>query len=48
MPRLSFALSILVLPFAFYSVRAQPAETKTGTATVSGRITLCHKTHKLS
>ena len=36
----NFALSILVFPFAFYSIQAQPGETKTGTATVSGRVTL--------
>ncbi|HEY9434282.1 MAG TPA: carboxypeptidase-like regulatory domain-containing protein [Blastocatellia bacterium] len=44
MSKLSFALSILVLPFAFHSTRAQEAtqaaETKAGTAAVSGRITL--------
>src|SRR5262245_32758861 len=40
MQKLSFALSILVLPIAFHSVLAQAAETKTGTATVSGRVTL--------
>jgi Carboxypeptidase regulatory-like domain len=44
MQKLGFALSILVLPFAFHSIRAQgaaqPAETKAGTATVSGRVTL--------
>jgi hypothetical protein len=40
MRKLNFALSVLVLPFAFYSVQAQAAETKTGTATVSGRVTL--------
>src|SRR5215475_270905 len=40
MPRLSFALSILVLHFTFHSIQAQPGETKTGTATVSGRVTL--------
>jgi len=40
MPKLSFALVILVLPFAFHSIQAQPGETKTGTATVSGRVTL--------
>jgi hypothetical protein len=33
-------LSILVLPFAFHSVHAQAAQTKTGTAMVSGRVTL--------
>jgi protocatechuate 3,4-dioxygenase beta subunit len=40
MSKLSFAISILVLHFAFHSIQAQPGETKTGTATVSGRITL--------
>jgi protocatechuate 3,4-dioxygenase beta subunit len=40
MRKLSFALSVLVLPFAFHSVQAQAADTKTGTATVSGRVTL--------
>jgi len=44
MPRPSFALSILFLPFAFHSIQAQgaaqPAETKPGTATVSGRVTM--------
>src|SRR5262245_2754039 len=40
MRKLSFALSILVLPTAFHSVQAQTAEEKTGTATVSGRVTL--------
>jgi hypothetical protein len=40
MQKLSFALSILVLPCAFHSVQAQAAEMKTGTATVSGRVTL--------
>jgi protocatechuate 3,4-dioxygenase beta subunit len=44
MSKLSFALSILVLPFAFHSIRAQEAiqsaETKAGTAAVSGRVTL--------
>src|SRR5215510_8359961 len=40
MTRLNFALSILVLPFAFHSIQAQPGETKTGTATVSGWVTL--------
>ena len=40
MRKLSFALSILVLPTAFHSVQAQTAEVKTGTATVSGRVTL--------
>ena len=44
MPIIRFALSILVLPFAFHSIQAQgttqPAEVKTGTATVSGRVTM--------
>jgi hypothetical protein len=40
MRNLNFALGILVLPFAFHSVQSQAAETKTGTATVSGRVTL--------
>jgi len=40
MRKLSFALSILVLPLAFHSVQSQTAEAKTGTATVSGRVTL--------
>ena len=40
MRKLSFALSILVLPTAFHSVQAQTAEAKTGTAMVSGRVTL--------
>src|SRR5262245_54135223 len=44
MPGLSFALSILVLPFAFHSIQAQGqaqrAETNAGTATVSGHVTL--------
>jgi len=40
MRKLSIAFSILVLPFAFHSVQAQAAEVKTGTATVSGRVTL--------
>src|SRR5262245_28837393 len=43
MRKLSFALSVLVLPFAFHSVRAvqsQTTEAKTGTATVSGRVIL--------
>jgi hypothetical protein len=38
MQKLSIALSILVLPFAFHSVQAQTAETKAGTATISGRV----------
>src|SRR2546428_6097958 len=40
MQKLSFALSVLVLPCAYHSVQAQAAETKAGTATVSGRVTL--------
>src|SRR5262245_4047225 len=40
MSNLRFALCILVLPFAFHSIQAQPGETKTGTASVSGRVTL--------
>jgi len=40
MSKLSFVLSILVLPFVFHSIQAQAAETKAGTATVSGRVTL--------
>jgi carboxypeptidase family protein len=40
MLKLSFALSILVLPFAFHSVHAQTVEVKAGTATVSGRVTM--------
>jgi len=40
MQKLNFALSILVLYFAFHSIQAQPVETKTGTATISGRVTL--------
>ena len=36
----NFALCILVLPFAFPSLQAQIADTKVGTATVSGRVTL--------
>jgi hypothetical protein len=40
MQKLSFALSILVLPCAFHSVRAQAAEAKVGTATISGRVRL--------
>jgi len=38
MQKLSIALSILVLPSAFHSVQSQTAETKAGTATVSGRV----------
>src|SRR5690349_12759329 len=40
MSKLGFALGILVLPCAFHSVRAQAVETKAGTATISGRVTL--------
>jgi protocatechuate 3,4-dioxygenase beta subunit len=40
MQKLRFALSILVLPFAFHLVQAQTAETKAGTSTVSGRVTV--------
>jgi hypothetical protein len=40
MTRLSFVISILVLPFTFHSIQAQPGETKTGTATISGWVTL--------
>jgi protocatechuate 3,4-dioxygenase beta subunit len=40
MRKLSIALSILVLPFAFHSVQAQTTEVKTGTARISGRVTL--------
>src|SRR5262245_11521231 len=40
MSKLHFALSVLVLHCAFHSIQAQPGETKTGTATVSGRVTL--------
>jgi len=40
MSKLSFALSILVLPCAFHSAQAQAAVSKAGTATVSGRVTL--------
>src|SRR5262245_29740202 len=40
MHKLSFALGILVLPFAFHSAQAQAPEAKAGTATVSGRVTL--------
>jgi carboxypeptidase family protein len=44
MSKFSFALGMLVLAFAFHSIHAQgaaqPAETKAGTATVSGRVTL--------
>lgn len=40
MSKLGFALSILVLPFALLSIQAQPAETKTVAATISGLVTL--------
>jgi carboxypeptidase family protein len=44
MSKLGFALSALVLAFAFHSIHAQgaaqPVEAKAGTATVSGRVTL--------
>lgn len=40
MSKLSFVLSILALPLTLLSIQAQPAETKAGTATVSGRVTL--------
>jgi 5-hydroxyisourate hydrolase-like protein (transthyretin family) len=40
MSKFSFALSILVLHFASHSIQAQPGETKTGTATISGQVTL--------
>ncbi len=40
MSKLSFTLGVLVLHFTFHSIQAQPGETKTGTATVSGRVTL--------
>src|SRR5262249_47197239 len=40
MSKLRFALCILVLHFTFHSIQAQPGETKTGTATISGRVTL--------
>jgi protocatechuate 3,4-dioxygenase beta subunit len=40
MSKLSFALSILVLPFAFHPIQAQTVEMKAGTAEVSGRVTL--------
>ncbi len=40
MSKLSFTLSILVLHLTFHSIQAQPGETKTGTATISGRVTL--------
>jgi protocatechuate 3,4-dioxygenase beta subunit len=40
MSKLGFALGILVLPCAFHSVKAQAAESKSGTAAISGRVTL--------
>jgi hypothetical protein len=40
MRKLNFALCILVLHFTFHSIQAQPGETKPGTATISGRVTL--------
>ncbi|MGH9835833.1 MAG: carboxypeptidase regulatory-like domain-containing protein [Blastocatellia bacterium] len=40
MSKLGFVLSILALPLALLSIQAQPAETKAGAATVSGRVTL--------
>lgn len=40
MRKLRFALSVLVLPFAFQSVQSQAPEAKTGTAMVSGRVIL--------
>jgi carboxypeptidase family protein len=40
MQKLSLALSILILPCAFHSAQAQAAESKAGTATISGRVTL--------
>jgi protocatechuate 3,4-dioxygenase beta subunit len=40
MSKLSLALGILVLPCAFHSAQAQAAESKAGTATVSGRVNL--------
>src|SRR5215471_1632703 len=40
MQKLSFALSILVLPFAFHSAQAQAVEAKAGTAAVTGRVNL--------
>jgi hypothetical protein len=40
MSKFSIALSILVLHFTFHSIQAQSGETKTGTATISGRVTL--------
>jgi carboxypeptidase family protein len=40
MSKLSFTLSLLVLHLTFHSIQAQPGETKTGTATISGLVTL--------
>src|SRR5215813_13216883 len=44
MRKLGFTLSILILPFALYAVRAQTTETKSdtkaGTAAISGSVTL--------
>jgi len=40
MSKLSFAFSLLVSHFTFHSIQAQPGETKTGTATILGRVTL--------
>src|SRR5215510_1733201 len=40
MSKFSLALSILALPFMFISLQAQAVETKVGTASVSGRVTL--------
>jgi len=40
MQKFSFTLGILVLPFVFLSLQAQTIETKVGTASVSGRVTL--------
>ncbi len=40
MSKLRFTFSILLLPLALLSIQAQTAETKVGTATVSGRVTM--------
>src|SRR5262245_12642906 len=40
MPVLNFILGLLILPSAFHSAQAQAAESKAGTATVSGRVIL--------
>jgi hypothetical protein len=40
MQKLNFALSVLALHFTFHSIQAQTGETKTGTTTISGRVTL--------